>query len=145
MKSIWILERWIPIKEKIESIKSLIMSVKCGESFINNQNGVITTDEFMSDLQNALDDCKLDEYRGIKGYWEGSQGKTNYNVFCEECLGTISYFNKQHKENPEVSNKFRVLKASLIDENVNFWMGNYSDGVENEKVMKYLYYRASFH
>lgn len=119
MKKIWILEGYITRERMIESVKE-------AEETLKN-----VAPEHVETAREMLAAQKKRLAENPEGYWFAYQGRTNYNVFCNDSRQTMRNL-KERKM------KWRVLKAE-ISETAKYWPGQYVNGIENDGVMRYLY------
>lgn len=119
MKKIWILEGYITRERMIESVKE-------AEEMLKN-----VAPEHVETAREMLAAQKKSLAENPEGYWLAYQGRTNYNVFCNDSRQTMRNL-KERKM------KWRVLKAE-ISETAKYWPGQYVNGIENDGVMRYLY------
>lgn len=118
---IWVLEGFITrerLEEAIEEAKAM-------------RNAIAEDSEHIeaADMLLSIAKRNLDEHPD--GYWLGYQGKLNYKVFCWEAKQTMRNLKDRHM-------KWRVLKAELPDD-AKTWVKRYTNGVENDGVLRYLY------
>ena len=117
---IWILEGFVTpemIQEDIEKTRALAESV--------------TKEEDLKLCQDMIEshEKRLEDHPG--GYWMGYDGKTDYRTFCEFAKRTLRHYRDDN------GRKWRVLKAEIPDD-AKYWIGAYTNGVENEGVLRYL-------
>ena len=117
MKTVWVLERKVPVQETVDHIKELR-----------------EWNDPESDRVAAKLEAELAE--NPDGYWLGYVGRSNYRDWCWDAKDFI----RRHKGTEFGKAPLRVVKAQIPD-NSRTWVG-YTNAVVNEGVLRYLYATA---
>ena len=117
MKTVWVLERKVPVEETMAHIKELR-----------------EWNDSESDRVAAKLEAELAE--NPDGYWLGYVGRSNYKDWCWDAKDFI----RRHKGTKFGKAPLRVVKAQIPD-NSKTWI-DYTNAVVNEGVLRYLYATA---
>lgn len=123
MSKIWILERFITVKEQEQYIQIV------AKDFEGQDN----LEEMLTGLKK-----RMEEDRPSGGHWCGYVGKSNYKVFCQEAIQSLHSFRRLEKVGTFDKSVVRILQAELIDDTKNTWVRNYTNGIPNAGVLNYL-------
>lgn len=122
-RKIWILEKFITpeaMEKHVKEMEDLKLHI---EETTDDADTIKTANKMLNDARQTLEN-------NPNGHWTGWAGKLNYKEFCRQAKECINF---------DPTAKYRVLKADEIDSNHQFWCGNYTNGIENEGVLRYLY------
>ena len=120
MKTVWILERFVPREETLKSIAEF-------KEYSQKTDDL----EEKKAWEKAIK--KLEE-KPVEGYWLGYVGRSNYKHFCIDAKDFI----RRHKNDLVISG-IRVVKGQIHDNEKTWAKYKNNNFIVNTGVLKYLY------